>query len=294
MVDGRVVAQLEFVVAFDAVLLADGGEQFGLFDGVDAEVGFEVEVEVEHVGRVAGLLGDEREHVRGHAVGSRPRLDSGAGRGAGSARRPGAVVPGAGSRLGPGGLGRGLGRGAVVDEGDDVVEGGVVAQLERVVAFDVVGLADGGEHLGLLDGVDAEVGFEVEVEVEQVGRVAGLLGHEREHARGHAVGSRRPRPGAGSRRGAGGVGAGRARPARARARARPGSGAGRSLPARARLPARAAVAPAGLQRRGRSGSQSTGTWVSEGVGCGGAAAVAPGPWSATRSRCPTTSSRGSS
>ena len=38
---------------------------------------------------------------------------------------------------------------------------------------------DGGEHLGLLDGVDAEVGFEVEVEVEQFGRVAGQVGDDR-------------------------------------------------------------------------------------------------------------------
>ena len=77
--------------------------------------------------------------------------------------------------------------GAVVDEADDVVEGRVVAELERVVAFDAVDLADGGEHFGLLDGVDAEVGFEVEVHVEQFGRVAGLFGDDREHAGGDAV-----------------------------------------------------------------------------------------------------------
>ena len=35
---------MEGVVAFDVVAFADGGEDFGLFDGVDAEVGFEVEV----------------------------------------------------------------------------------------------------------------------------------------------------------------------------------------------------------------------------------------------------------
>ena len=45
-------------------------------------------------------------------------------------------------------------------------EGGVVAQLELVVAFDAEAFADLGEDLGLLDGVDAEVGFEVEVEVD--------------------------------------------------------------------------------------------------------------------------------
>ena len=65
--------------------------------------------------------------------------------------------------------GSGLGR----DPADDVVEGREVAQLEGVVAVDAELRPDRGEHLGLLDGVDAEVGFEVEVEVEQLGRVAG-------------------------------------------------------------------------------------------------------------------------
>ncbi len=68
MLEGRVVAELEFVVAFDVVGGADGGEEFGLFDGVDAEVGFEVEVEVEHVGWVAGLFGDESEDGGGDVV----------------------------------------------------------------------------------------------------------------------------------------------------------------------------------------------------------------------------------
>ena len=65
-----------------------------------------------------------------------------------------------------------------MDEADDVVEGGVVAEFELVVAGDVVGLADGGEQFGLLHRVDAEVGFEVEIEVEHLGWVAGLFGDE--------------------------------------------------------------------------------------------------------------------
>ena len=59
--------------------------------------------------------------------------------------------------------------GAVADEADDMVEGRVVAQLQRVVAFDPVGLADLGEQLGLLDGVDPQVGFQVEVESSSSG-----------------------------------------------------------------------------------------------------------------------------
>ena len=40
--------------------------------------------------------------------------------------------------------------------------------MQVVVAFDLVAVAHGCEHFGLLDGVDAEVGFEVQVEVEEL------------------------------------------------------------------------------------------------------------------------------
>ena len=107
----------------------------------------------------------------------------------------------------------------VADEADDVGEGGVVAELELVVAFDAEAFADEGEHLGLLDGVDAEVGFEVEVEVQHVGGVAGLVGHHRQHLGLHIQVRRRRR-----RLGSATAGSGSARPsvgcgAAARARA---------------------------------------------------------------------------
>ena len=50
MVQGRELAQLEVVVADEVPLGADGGEDLGLLDGVDTEVGLEVEVGVEQVG----------------------------------------------------------------------------------------------------------------------------------------------------------------------------------------------------------------------------------------------------
>ncbi|OPZ52609.1 MAG: hypothetical protein BWY91_02247 [bacterium ADurb.BinA028] len=52
-------------------------------------------------------------------------------------------------------------------------------------------LADGGEDLGLLDGVDAEVGFEVKVGVEQVGRVARQAGDDPRHGVQDRVGDDR-------------------------------------------------------------------------------------------------------
>ena len=185
---GGVVAQAEVVVAGDAVALADGGEHLGLFDGVDAEVGFEVEVGVEHVGGVAGLGGDDLQDRGGDVLAAaRARVRV-------RARRRGRRSVRVAVRCG----------GAVFDEADDVAQGGVVAQAEVVVAGDAVALADGGEHLGLFDGVDAEVGFEVEVGVEHVGGVAGLGGDDLQDRGGDV---RQPRGRGVRRSGSGGVGA---------------------------------------------------------------------------------------
>ena len=259
---GGVVAEVEAVVAGDAVALADGGEHLGLLDGVDAEVGFEVEVGVEHVGRVAGLGGDDLQDRGGDVL----------GRGRGAARPAPAGGPARRRRRSraPRSRGRGVRRGrragAVFDEADDVAQGGVVAELEGVVAGDAVALADGGEHLGLLDGVDAEVGFEVEVGVEHVGRVAGLGGDDLQDRGGDVLGR-----GAAGRRGA---------TARRRGRA----GARRAA-------------------RGAGGATGTGGATGAGLATGAAAATggrgrratpfAAGPVSTTRRWRLTTSSCGS-
>ena len=66
-------------------------------------------------------------------------------------------------------------------------QGRIVAQLAVLVARNVVDLADGREHLRLLDGVDAEVGFEVEVQIQHVFRIAGLLDHQGQDAFLHGI-----------------------------------------------------------------------------------------------------------
>ena len=128
--------------------------------------------------------------------------------------------------------------GAVAHPAGDVAQGREVAQLEVVVAFELVVLAHGGEHFGLLDGVDAEVGFEVEVGVQQVGGVAGHLGDDRRSR----VASRRPRSPAALR------------PRRlAPPRVRRGGGRARSAGAAPR-PARWRTQPATWRRVGKSRS----------------------------------------
>ena len=53
-----------------------------------------------------------------------------------------------------------------------------LAQLQVLIALDAVGGADRREHFGLLDGIDTEVGLEVQVHLQHVRRITGLLGHQ--------------------------------------------------------------------------------------------------------------------
>src|SRR5262249_48338779 len=69
----------------------------------------------------------------------------------------------------------------VQHEADDVVEGGEVPQLQVVVPGDAVGLPHGGEQLGLLHGVDAQVGLQVKLQVQHVLGVTGPFRHHRQH-----------------------------------------------------------------------------------------------------------------
>ena len=116
--------------------------------------------------------------------------DESAGRSGSAATGPDGVEArtggGAGSTAGLAPPGSGWGERSWTKR-SDVVQGGIVPQLQRVVALDPVFLADGREQLRLLDGVDAEVGFEVEVHGQHLGRVAGLFGHQGHDALGHGV-----------------------------------------------------------------------------------------------------------
>src|SRR5208337_495915 len=70
----------------------------------------------------------------------------------------------------------------LVHEPDYVSKGGIVAQLAVFIAWDAVDLADGGEHLRLLDRVNAEVRFEVQIQVQHVSGIASLLDRQVQNA----------------------------------------------------------------------------------------------------------------
>ena len=55
-----------------------------------------------------------------------------------------------------------------------------IAELHVGIARDAVCFPDGGKHLRLLDGIDTQVGFEVEIGIEHFFRIPGLFGHNRQ------------------------------------------------------------------------------------------------------------------
>ena len=50
------------LIARNAVSLANRRKDLRLLNGVDAQVGFQIEIQIEHVNRIAGLLGDQSQH----------------------------------------------------------------------------------------------------------------------------------------------------------------------------------------------------------------------------------------
>ncbi len=194
----RVIAQLQVVAARDIEGVADGLEGLGLLDGVDAQVGFHVQVKLQHLQRVAGLGGHDLQHLVSDGI-DRRRLtaDRGRNRGRGDWLRLSGgrrlVVGRRRRQIGPHGI----------DEADDRAEGRVVAQLQVVAAGDVEGVADGLEGLGLLDGVDTQVGLHVEVEFQHFQRIAGLGGHDLQHLVSDGIDRRRLTADRGRNRGRG-------------------------------------------------------------------------------------------
>ena len=152
----------------DVESLAHRGEGLGLFDGVDAQVGFEVEVEFQHVLWVAGLGGDDGKDLGDDGIGG-GRWEIGDWRWGGRRHCLQSLLSTLQSlQIRPHGP----------HEANHAGQGGVIAQADTLLQRDVERLAHRREGLGLFDGIDAQVGFEVEVEFEHVLWIAGLGGDE--------------------------------------------------------------------------------------------------------------------
>ena len=71
-------------------------------------------------------------------------------------------------------------RAVLVHEADYVSNGGVVAQFDLIVTGDAVGFTDRRKYFRLLDRVDTQVGFEIQIQIEHVDGIAGFLGDQRQ------------------------------------------------------------------------------------------------------------------
>ena len=63
MRQGWVIPQLAVLVSRNAVDLANGRKHLRLFDGVDAKVSFEIEIQIQHFFRITSLLDHQRENA---------------------------------------------------------------------------------------------------------------------------------------------------------------------------------------------------------------------------------------
>ena len=75
-------------------------------------------------------------------------------------------------------------------EADHTFQRRVVAQAQTLHLRDAERLTHRSKRLSLLDRVDAEIRFQVEVKVQHVLRIAGLLCHDTEDGHGHRVAGR--------------------------------------------------------------------------------------------------------
>ena len=57
MADSRIVFQLDAVLLGDTVMFAHCGKKFSLFDRINAEVGFHIQVQIKHIFRITSLFG---------------------------------------------------------------------------------------------------------------------------------------------------------------------------------------------------------------------------------------------
>ena len=186
----REIVERQVLVRLHVEVFGQLAEELSLLDAVDAQVGFQVGIQLDDFGRIAGLLDHEVDQElfqfsRGRAAvldaAARPVCGNGCCDRAGASAKAGctgAVAGGiaaatgcAGSR--PDRLGR---RGArkfstcrsVGKSSSDRFCGRLHVEVFGQLA----------EQLGLLDAVDAQVGFQVGVELDDFGRIAGLLDHE--------------------------------------------------------------------------------------------------------------------
>ena len=187
----RIVLKLDAFLSGNLILFAHDGEQFGLFDRINAQVGFHIQVQIQHVFGVAGLFGHNRQNIFGYVAFVQARQ----GRFRRS-RRSGNRSRSRGRRYGRGGRSRrGLGRRGgtrfTTRIGDSILNNGangrIVFKLDAFLTRNLILFAHNGEEFRLFDRINAQVGFHVQVQIQHIFGIAGLFGHNRQNIFGYVA-----------------------------------------------------------------------------------------------------------
>jgi len=144
-------------------------EDLGALDRVDAQIRFEIQVAIEHVGWISGALAHHRDHSGENFVGT-----SCVGR-----RRRQRLQRAAAVRAGSG-------------PGDDCLHGLARGQLcEGLLVKTRTALGESQpfgqftKDLGALDRIDAQIRFQVQIGIEHLRRIAGAFADDRDHGGEH-------------------------------------------------------------------------------------------------------------
>ena len=194
MADSRIIFQLDAFLLGNTVMFAHSGKQFGLFDGVNAQIGFHIQIQIQHIFRIAGLFGHHSHNFITHLgrvqfarrrfrrrLGRRSRHRGNLGRR--SRSRYGFHCRGylsrRGRRLRRGRLSRAVRR---VGVRHGVFNNGanrrVVFQLHAFLFGDMVRFAHNGKQFGLFDRINTQIGFHIQIQIQHILRIAGLFGND--------------------------------------------------------------------------------------------------------------------
>ena len=161
-------------------MLAHRGKQFSLFNRINTQVGFHIQVQLQHIFWVAGFFGYHRDHFFGYGRfvqrgGFRGRGGRRSGRSRSRRyRRGGSRGRRAYGRGGSGAFGTGVGQRILNNRAD----GRIIFQLHAFLFGDVICIAHNRKQFRLFDRINTEVGFHIQVQLQHILRIAGFFGND--------------------------------------------------------------------------------------------------------------------
>ena len=173
MAQRREVPELKIVVALEFVMRPNRSEHLRLLHRVHTEIRLQIQIGLQEIGRIPGHLRNHRSHLSKHLIHTSNRSWLG-GR-----RRYG--------RGGRGGGGCGVEAGAIADPLGNMAQRREVPKLKIVVAFEFVMRPNRSEHLRLLHRVHTEIRLQIQIGLQEIGRIPGHLRNHSSHLSKHLV-----------------------------------------------------------------------------------------------------------